>query len=135
MQDNNLEKKHFVLKTISHRPTFQQDMTEEERNIMKRHVVYWTDKAEKGIAIAFGPVFDPKGGYGLGILEVENEEQVYTLIDDDPAVKMGILKTEIYPMRAIVRKVLRKTLGYGWSVAVAAGPGEGKRVLVKWFSN
>lgn len=32
-------------------------------------------------------------------------------------------------------KVLRKTLGYGWSVAVAAAPDKGKRILEKWFLN
>lgn len=45
-----------------------QDMTEEERDIMLQHIAYWTDKADKGIAIAFGPVFHPNGGYGLGII-------------------------------------------------------------------
>ena len=102
MQDSKSEKKHYVLKTIPPRPTFQQDMTEEERNIMKQHFAYWTDKADKGIAIVFGPVFDPKGGYGLGIMEVENEDQILSLIKDDPAVKSGLLKTEFYPMRAIL---------------------------------
>ena len=32
-------------------------------------------------------------------------------------------------------KVLRKTLGYGWSVAVVASPEEGKSFLEKWFAN
>lgn len=32
-------------------------------------------------------------------------------------------------------KVLRKTLGYGWSVAVVAGGEEGKSRLEKWFSH
>ncbi|AET67784.1 hypothetical protein Desor_2181 [Desulfosporosinus orientis DSM 765] len=32
-------------------------------------------------------------------------------------------------------KVLRKTLGYGWSVAVVAGPEKGKALLEKWFSH
>jgi hypothetical protein len=32
-------------------------------------------------------------------------------------------------------KVLRKTLGYGWSVAVVASPKEGKCLLEKWFAN
>ncbi|AGK95778.1 YCII-related domain-containing protein [Clostridium pasteurianum BC1] len=104
MEKNKLERNHFVLKSIGPRPTFQQDMTEEERNIMKQHIVYWTDKADKGIAIVFGPVFDPKGGYGLAIVEVANEEQVHSLIADDPAIKSGLLKTEFYPMRAVLPK-------------------------------
>ena len=99
-----MDKKHYVLKSFPSRPSFQQDMTVEERTVMLEHIAYWTDKAEKGIAIVFGPVFDPEGGYGLGIIEVENEDQVYTLIKDDPAVKSGIQRTEFYPMRAVIPK-------------------------------
>lgn len=98
------DKKHYVLKSFSTRPTFQQDMTAEERTVMQQHIAYWADKAEKGIAIVFGPVFDPKGGYGLGIIEVEEEDQVHALIKDDPAVKAGLLKTEFYSMRAVLPK-------------------------------
>jgi len=32
-------------------------------------------------------------------------------------------------------KVLRKALGYGWSVVVVASPVEGKKLLEKWFMN
>jgi len=32
-------------------------------------------------------------------------------------------------------KTLRKTLGYGWSVAVVADPQNGKGLMEKWFSN
>lgn len=32
-------------------------------------------------------------------------------------------------------KVLRKALGYGWSVAVVAEPPQGKELLEKWFSS
>ncbi|MCX7711103.1 MAG: YciI family protein [Clostridia bacterium] len=104
MSENQAEKKHFVLYAISTRPTFQQDMTEKERNIMSRHIAYWTDKAEQGIAIVFGPVFDPKGGYGLGVVEVENEDQVRLLIANDPAVIAGLFKEEYTPMLAITKK-------------------------------
>jgi len=79
-------------------------MTEEERDIMKQHVVYWTENAEKRIAIVFGPVLDPKGIYGLGIIEVESEDQAYILAAKDPAVKSGLQRLEIYPMRATLRK-------------------------------
>jgi uncharacterized protein YciI len=104
MPENQPEKKFFMLKTIPSRPTFQQDMTEDERNIMKQHVAYWTDKLDKKIAHVFGPVLDPKGGYGIGIIEVESVEQVQALFKDDPAVKSGLMKTEFHPMQAILRK-------------------------------
>ena len=95
---------HFALKAIPPRSTFQQDMTEEERNIMLQHFAYWKDKLDKGIVHVFGPVFDPNGGYGLAIIEVDDEEQVHVLIANDPAVILGLLREEFYPMHAILRK-------------------------------
>lgn len=106
MQDNNSgnksDKEHFVFKLIPPRPTFAQDMTVEERNIMKEHSVYWREMADKGIALVFGPVLDPKGAYGLGIIEVEDEDQVQGLAAGDPAVKSGIVRVEIYQMLAVL---------------------------------
>jgi uncharacterized protein YciI len=99
-----MEAKHFVFKLIPPRSSFAQDMTEEERNIMQQHVAYWTGLADRGIALVFGPVLDPKGAYGLGIIEVANEEQIHLLAANDPAVKSGIGRMEMYPMLANFRK-------------------------------
>ena len=101
---NSPPKKHFVLKLIPPRPTFAEDMTEKERDIMKQHATYWKDKADHGIAVVYGPVLDPKGMYGLGIIEVDNEDQARTYAADDPAVKSGLNKVGINPMHAILGK-------------------------------
>jgi len=39
---------YYFLKLNPCRPTFAQDMTEEERAIMLQHVAYWTDLMNKG---------------------------------------------------------------------------------------
>ncbi len=67
--------KYFFMKLNPPRPTFPHDMSPEDRGIMQRHVAYWTDKMEKGIAVVFGPVLDPKGTYGVGVIGVESDEQ------------------------------------------------------------
>ena len=92
-------KKHFVLYLIPPRPSFAQDMTPEERAIMQQHVVYWTDLMNKGFVLAFGPVLDPTGVYGLGIVVADDAEQENELVKNDPAT--AINKYELYPMRAI----------------------------------
>jgi len=96
-----MEKKHFALKLIPCRPTFAQDMTPEERSIMQQHVVYWRDLMDKGMVIVFGPVMDPKAVYGLGVIEVDDEEQVRTFIKNDPATQINTY--EYYPMRAVTK--------------------------------
>ncbi len=93
-------KKYFVLKLNPPRPTFARDMTTEESTIMKKHVVYRTDLMNKGFVLAFGPVIDPAGVYGLGIVSVESEELLKTMMQEDPA--NGLNRYEWYPMMAVV---------------------------------
>jgi uncharacterized protein YciI len=96
-----MDKKHFVLKLVPCRPTFAQDMTAEERAIMMQHVAYFKDLMDKGMVIVYGPVMDPKGVYGLGVIEVDDEAQVQAIIANDPASQINTY--EYYPMRAVVQ--------------------------------
>ncbi|MDP4245277.1 MAG: YciI family protein [Bacteroidota bacterium] len=93
-------KKYFALMLHPPRPSFTQDMTPEERALMQQHVAYWTKFMEKGHVVAFGPVMDPKGGYGLGIVGVQEEKEVKEGIAGDPC--NGMLRFEYHPMRAVV---------------------------------
>ena len=97
-----LDKMHFALKLIPIRPSFAQDMNDEERAIMQQHIVYWNGLMEQGKVIVYGPVMDPAGAYGLGVVEVENEEEVKELTSNDPAATINTY--EYYPMRAITPK-------------------------------
>jgi uncharacterized protein YciI len=94
----------YLHRLIPPRPTFSADMTAEERDIMGRHVAYWTKLLEKGVAVVFGPVADPAGGWGAGITEAESEQAARDLHIDDPAVATGLCTFEVYPMPgALVR--------------------------------
>jgi uncharacterized protein len=93
-------KKYFVLHLLPSRPDFAQTMTDDERAIMMKHIAYWTDIMNKGKVLAFGPVLDPKAVYGLGIVVVDNEQEIEEFISNDPAGKIN--KYEYFPMRAIV---------------------------------
>lgn len=79
-------------------------MSDEERRLMQEHAAYWKGLAEKGVALLFGPVGDPKGAYGICITEVNSEEQIHLITADDPVMKSGLNFTfETYPMINIVR--------------------------------
>jgi uncharacterized protein YciI len=99
-----MEKKHFAVYLNPSRSDFAQTMTEEERNIMQQHVAYWTEYSKQGIMLVFGPVMDPKEVYGLGIVAVDSEEQLKSLIENDPASKIN--NYEYYPMRAVTSQHL-----------------------------
>lgn len=91
---------HYFLKLNPSRPTFAQDMSTEERAIMLQHVAYWAELMNKGLVVVFGPVMDPKEVYGVGVVEVETEEQLKELIKNDPATSIN--RYEYYPMRAVI---------------------------------
>ena len=93
--------RYFYVKLTPPRATFAQDMSEDEQSTMREHVMYWTALMHQGKALAFGPVLDPNGPYGVGILQVETDEAVDELIDADPA--RGINQYEFYPMMALVQ--------------------------------
>ncbi len=96
-----MDKKHFFIKLIGNRSTCPRDITLEEQIIMKEHSQYWKRYMDEGIMLIYGPVFDPKGTYGMGVLEVNNEEDLNNLLTNDPAIINGLGKYEIFPMKAV----------------------------------
>ena len=94
----------FLCRLLPPRSTFMQDMTGDERTIMQAHARYWQDKLAEGVAIAFGPVADPMGGWGLGILEVRDEIELNALQAADPAIESGRgFHYESLPMVRVLR--------------------------------
>ncbi len=95
----------FLYKLIAPRPTFAQDMTDAEAQLMKVHGAYWSDLADRGIAVVFGPVLDPKGSWGLAIVEARDEGEVRAIGIDDPAIKSQFgFQFEVYPMLQVVSR-------------------------------
>lgn len=95
-----MDKKYFAIKLNPSRPDFAQTMTDEERDIMLRHIVYWKPYLDTGTMLIFGPVLDPKGVYGLGIVAVKDEAELQSLIENDPASRIN--EYEYHPMLAVM---------------------------------
>jgi len=113
--------KYYFLRLIPPRPDFMVTMTDQERAIMgvdraaarsssRRSAlksVHWTDlsgcagRASRGVA--YGPVADPKGGYGAGFWTLPDGEDPAALAAADPAIKAEAgFRYEIAPMPALV---------------------------------
>jgi uncharacterized protein YndB with AHSA1/START domain len=91
--------KFFMCKLIGPRPTFPADMTPVERAAMLEHVAYWTELMGKGTAIVFGPVAEPSGVWGLGVIRVSTPAEVEALTANDPTIRAGLgFRLEAYPM-------------------------------------
>ncbi|HVZ55389.1 MAG TPA: YciI family protein [Chitinophagaceae bacterium] len=91
---------YFFTKLVPSRPSFALDMTESERAVMQEHVAYWNDLMTRNKVVVFGPVMDPRGPFGMGVIRVETEEEARSITQGDPAAR--ILAYEIFPMRAVL---------------------------------
>jgi len=96
---------HFFLKLIAPRPTFAMDMNADEKAMMASHAAYWKKALDRGEVMVFGPVMDPKGPYGMGVVAVADEAAARAFADADPAIasQRGFV-CEISPMRAVTRE-------------------------------
>ena len=97
----------FWLQTlISPRPTFQSDMTDEERGVMHEHVRYWRGHVESGKVLAFGPLIHSRaefGGVALVVLEDDEGPTEYGL--SDPAIRAEVgFRFEVFSMPQLVTK-------------------------------
>lgn len=93
--------KFFLLRLLAPRASFMQDMTAEEAELMKAHGAYLQGKLAEGIVMFYGPVADPKGGWGLGIVRGKDEAAIQALVAGDPTVASG--KGFRYEVLPIVR--------------------------------
>jgi len=89
---------YFVYKLIPPRPTFPVDMTDAEAAIMQQHFGYWSQFEERGIVVVLGPVLDPSGTWGLGVIAGDDANNISALGAEDPAVKSGMSTFEVYAM-------------------------------------
>lgn len=95
---------HFLYKLVPPRPTFAADMTDVEAAVMAEHATYWTALVDEGRVVAFGPVLDPAGVWGLAVVDADGEDSVRKMGVEDPAVLSGLASFEVHPMPgAVVR--------------------------------
>ena len=81
----------------------QLDITPEEMSVMQVHAQYWRGLLERGIAVAFGPVLEPKESWGVALLYAEDQAAADAIAAEDPASKAG-MRIEVYPMANLVHK-------------------------------
>jgi uncharacterized protein len=96
---------HFLYKLVPPRATFPMDMSDAEADVMHAHFGYWAEVIAQRKAVAYGPVGDPRGTYGVAILDVTDEDTARQVIRSDPAVLSQVgFDFELHPMPdAIVR--------------------------------
>jgi len=94
--------KFYFIKLLPPRADFMLTMSDAERALMGAYQVYWRQFADKGWAVAYGPVLDPAGGFGAGFWALPDDQDPHLLSAADPVIgaKAGFAY-EIFPMPAL----------------------------------
>jgi len=91
--------KYFLYRLNPPRPT----VTTDQLKLVEEHVLYLDNLMNLGLVIAFGPVDDPKGSYGVGIIQLQDDVDPNSIGVNDPAIKANLgFDFEIYPMPTIM---------------------------------
>lgn len=93
-----MNKQNYFFKLIPPRSTFPGDITKDERVLMDKHTAYFQEQFNAGKLLVYGPVMAPGGAFGLGILEVADESEARQFGENDPSVRAGLNRWELYPM-------------------------------------
>ena len=79
----------------------REDITEE---MMKPHVAYLKNLFDQGKLVITGPFLDNKRG-GMFIIEVENEDELWRIVKNDPAILNGYSTSEVRPYKIIFERI------------------------------
>ncbi|HSN25429.1 MAG TPA: SRPBCC domain-containing protein, partial [Kofleriaceae bacterium] len=97
------EERFFLLRLIAPRPTFAQDMNADERAVMQEHAAYLAGRLAAGAVLAFGPVLDPAGAWGMGLVRATDEAEARALTAADPVIVSNRgFRYEILPIARLV---------------------------------
>ncbi|MET0389376.1 MAG: SRPBCC domain-containing protein [Polyangiales bacterium] len=89
----------FLFRLLPPRPSFALDMNEQEKALMQQHGAHWQARLQAGGVVVFGPVADPTGPWGLGILRAKDRAEVEAFGDSDPTIRSGTgFRYEILPL-------------------------------------
>jgi uncharacterized protein YciI len=95
----------FVLRLLGPRSTFPDDITPEEADLMAQHAAYWRELTRAGTAVAFGPVLDPAGVYGLAVVRAIDDAEAQRVAAADPVIRAEAgFRFDIAPMMALVTR-------------------------------
>jgi uncharacterized protein YciI len=80
-----------------------QGPTPEEAALVAQHLAYLQKLAEQGIVVLAGRTQQAdERAFGIVIFKAASKEAARAVMDNDPAVKNGVMRAELYPYRIAV---------------------------------
>ena len=85
----------FLFRLIPPRADFAQTMSPVERHAMAAHLDYWRQLTQDGRVVVYGPVADPEGVWGMGVVRATDRAEVLAIGANDPSVLAGVNTFEV----------------------------------------
>ncbi len=97
----------FLLRIEPTRTGFTlQNMSAEETRLANQHVQYLNSLLDSGKLSLAAQVFDPKGFWGMVIVNAPDHKTACALLDDDPMIKAKMFRGEVIPRRVVLQKTV-----------------------------
>jgi len=93
-------RKQFPCRLVTTRPERVVLATPEEDRIVRRHFAYLKSLTERGTVLLVGRTQNPDPtAFGIHILLAPSGAEAGRVVDDDPAVREGIMRAELSPYK------------------------------------
>ena len=86
----------YLFRLIPPRADFAQTMTPAEQEAMAGHQDYWQQLRHDGKVVVYGPIADPEGVWGMGVLRAASRAEVLETGNNDPSVLAGVNTFEVF---------------------------------------
>jgi uncharacterized protein len=78
--------------------------TEREREIVGQHFAYLSDLTDKGVMVLVGRTQNnDERTFGIAIFRAESDDAAQRIMENDPAVKNGVMHGELFPYRIALK--------------------------------
>lgn len=85
----------FLFRLLPPRADFAQTMTDAEQQAMAAHMEYWQQLLQDGRVLVYGPVADPEGIWGMGVVRAESQQAALVVGENDPVVALGVCTFDV----------------------------------------
>jgi uncharacterized protein YciI len=81
--------------------------TPDETAIVSRHYDYLSALADRAVVVLAGRTLTTdERSFGIVIFRAESDDEARSIVENDPAVKAGVMRAELYPYRiALLNRV------------------------------
>jgi uncharacterized protein len=95
------EAKQYLYRIIPTRTNMlAEGLTPHESETMAKHFVYLQQLTRDGILILAGRTLNTdEDSFGITVIKANSEEDARTIMNNDPAVKQGVVHAKLFPYR------------------------------------